>query len=287
MSRIKIMAALAAWATLIGYATAQENTAPAAANTNPPAAAVTPAAQDEQKVFPAATNPALQEKTEVKEPEKAPEQNNPPAPAADKAKTAPAATPAPAAKDTKANTEAEKKKPTPAPTENKTAKPTAKPAEKKGGGGGGGGGGAPAVTNNQEADKKKEDPKQWEKRVLYQCQMENPTQYNNLMQMKKNNPIKYRDEVQKMIGEQQKKVDEFNRLVDNYRKTRNPEIKARIKAQLADAYDRQLKWEKTKIEWLEGELKKHREDYQKQVGKRDHNINDQLEKIVLQRAQQW
>ena len=144
---------------------------------------------------------------------------------------------------------------------------------------------APAVTSKPV--KKGADPQQLEKRVLYQYQMENPTQYNNLMQLKKTNPIKYKDDINKLVNEQQKKLDDFNQMVDSYKKTRSPELKNKIRKQIAEGYDRQLKWEKTKIDWLENETKKCRDEYRKHVDKRDRTVDEQLDKILLQRAQQW
>jgi len=136
-------------------------------------------------------------------------------------------------------------------------------------------------------DKKPEDPRQLEKRVLYQYQMESPAKYDALMRLRRQNPVQYRVEVQKLMAEQQKKLEEFMQMIAAYKRTPNPTLKAGLKARIAEVYDRQIRWERNKVERLEAELKKQREEYRKHLEKRDRAIEDQLGRCLLLRAQQW
>ena len=143
------------------------------------------------------------------------------------------------------------------------------------------------VADNNKNVRDDKDPKKMEQRILHQLRLDSPEKFEAMIKLRKDNPAKYKEELERQMVEQQKKLDDFNRMVKDYRAKPDEALKTKIRAQLAESYDKQSRWKKTELDRSEERLKRQSEEYRKRIEQRNREIDSQVEKLTSQRAKQW
>lgn len=143
------------------------------------------------------------------------------------------------------------------------------------------------VADNNKNVRDDKDPKKMEQRILHQLRLDSPEKFEAMIKLRKDNPAKYKEELERQLAEQQKKLDDFNQMVKDYRAKPDEALKAKIRAQLTESYDKQSRWKKAELDRFEERLKRQSEEYRKRIEQRDREIDSQVEKLTSQRTKQW